>query len=104
MKIHGSRYSPGAIIRIGTPNEEEDQGFQYGRIDDIIVFKDHKIFRTTTLKLVGIDEHLRALRVKESNEQLLVLYEHLFSHTVLHVKAKLGITYIIDTDYYALYF
>ena len=54
VKIHGIRYSPGAIIRIETPNEEEDQGFQYG---DIVVFKDHKIFQTTTLKVVSTLGH-----------------------------------------------
>lgn len=98
VKIHGIKYSHGAVIRI-RPNDKCDQDYIYGEIGDVFVYKDHKIFGFNLLQTEEFDEHLRAIRVKRSNIKQLCLYEDFYMHGALHIKAKANQLYIIDHEF-----
>ena len=48
------------------------------------------------MNVIEYVDHIKAVKLKHTERLLLALYDHLFSHNVLHVKNKNGDTYIVD--------
>ena len=98
LKIHGVKYSVGALVRVKTsPSlENESDPFSYGQIQHMYVFNDHKIFVLRKVKVLEFVEHFRAVEVEVTNITQLCLLEDMFTHGVLHIKNKLERQYITD--------
>ena len=50
VKIHGTTYKQGSVIRI-TSDDEQDLPFVYAQIARVYVYQDSKIFITNTLSV-----------------------------------------------------
>ena len=56
------------------------------------------MFRVNEVNIVSIDEHLRAMEIKITNQVMLINYRHLYCHGVLHPKPRGTKVYIVEKD------
>lgn len=100
VKIHGTKYTSGAVIRVQTPPQFDPAPFLYCQVQDIYVYKDYKIFKSEVMDVVEYTENLRAVKIILTDKTLLCAYDDLFSHGVLHVKQKGQHFYIIEREFW----
>ena len=104
IKIHGTRYAEGAIIRVKKPETEPDIGvkkdFVYCSIMNIYVYKDFKIFETERIEVISFAEHLRAIEVERTSQYLWCCSDDLYCNNVSHLLSKKGSLYIIDKQFW----
>ena len=100
VKIHGTTYKQGSVIRI-TSNDEQDLPFVYAQIVHVYVYQDFKIFITNTLSINDFVNNLRAISVDVTSNSLVCLSTQLYSHGVLHIKQHAHSSYIIEKDHWA---
>ena len=94
MKIHGTLYKNGAVIRIKSSRSK----FDYSRIEDIYVYRDHKIMVTSHIQVVSVNSQLRAFKINITDEVQLHHSDQLYCHGVLHLKQQGLHTYLIEKD------
>ena len=94
MKIHGTLYKSGAVIRVKSSQSK----FDYARIKDIYVYHDHKIMVTNHIQVASVNSQLRALKINVTDEVQLYHSDQLYYHGVLHLKQQRLHTYIIEKD------
>ena len=100
VKIHGTTYKQGSVIRITSNDEQGDLPFVYAKIVHVYVYQDFKIFITNTLSVSDFVNNLRAIRVDVTSNSLVCLSTQLFSHGVLHIKQHVHSSYIIEKDHW----
>lgn len=102
IKIHGTKYAPGTIIRLKKQSliENSSESFIYCYIQNIYVYKDHKIFEVEVMKVLEFKDHIRAIHVAYTGQRLWCLHTDLFCHGVLHLLTKDRKIHIIDKQYY----
>lgn len=61
MKIHGIHYKSGAVVRV-TANQKHFF-FNYAKIKDFYIYKDHKIFTAQKLNVIRSNTHIRGIQV-----------------------------------------
>ena len=107
IKIHGTRYEEGAIVRVKKPDEAEpdidvNKDFVYCNIMNIYIYKDYKIFETERIHVLSFNEHLRAIEIQKTNQILWCCTDDLFCNSVIHPLAKDGCLYIIDKQFWCM--
>ena len=70
MKIHGTTYKQGSVIRITSNDAKGDLPFLYAQIVHVYVYQDFKIFITNTLSISDFVNNLRAISVDVTNNSL----------------------------------
>ena len=93
MSIHGIHYKSGTVIRM-----QNETGFEYCIIEEILIYNDEKIFITKSLQLEGYDGKLCAFHVSATGIEKVVLFKDFYCHGILHLKNKSGKLYIVEKD------
>ena len=101
VKIHGTTYKQGSVIRITSNDEQGDLPFIYAQIVHVYVYQDYKIFITNILSISDFVNNLRAINVDVTSNSLVCLSTQLYSHGVLHIKQHAHSSYIIEKDHWA---
>ena len=101
VKIHGTTYKQGSVIRITSNDEQGDLPFIYAQIVHVYVYQDYKIFITNILSISDFMNNLRAINVDVTSNSLVCLSTQLYSHGVLHIKQHTHSSYIIEKDHWA---
>ena len=83
VRIHGTKYTAGAIVRVKTPSQLP---YAYCQIQDIYIYNDHKVFKLGVMKIIQYVEHLRAIEIGFTSQTLLAVYDDFYGHGVLHLK------------------
>ena len=97
VKIHGTQYKSGAVIRTKSSQSDVSQ-FEYARIEEIYVYHDHKIMVTSLIQIVSIISHLRAFKINVTDQVVLYHMDQLYCHGVLHLKQRGPNTYLVEKD------
>ena len=50
IKIHGIHYKSGVVVRVTVQLDQSEIPFQYAKIKDFYIYKDHKIFIVQKLR------------------------------------------------------
>ena len=107
VKIHGTRYATGAIIRVKKPHEIEpyiglNKDFIYCYIINIYIYKDFKIFETEVMNVLSFNEHLRTIEVGNTSQHLWCCFDELFCNGVTHLLSKDACMYIVDKQFWCI--
>ena len=94
MKIHGTKYQEGAVIRVCV----DQVSMVYCQLQDIYIHSNYKIFRTAELDVLQYEEGLRAIQIDFTDKTLICTYDDLATHTIFHVKSLNKHNYIIDSE------
>ena len=62
LKIHGVHYKCGAVVRMKS-DQSETVPFQYGKLKDFYIYKDHKIITAQKLNVIISNRHIRGIQV-----------------------------------------
>ena len=108
VKIHGTKYAAGTIVRLKKPlmlekSFDDVEDFIYSYIQNIFIYKDYKVFEVELMKVSVFKDHIRALQVVFTGQRLWCLDSDFFCHGVLHLLTKDKNTYIIDKQFYWRY-
>ena len=95
IKIHGTKYTAGAIVRVQTPSLLP---YAYCQIQDIYIYHDHKIFKMEVMNITQYVEHLRAIEIEFTSQMLLATHNDFCGHGLLHLKKKGLHNYIIERE------
>ena len=99
IKIHGIHYKSGAVVRVAVQSDQSETfPFQYAKIKDFYIYKDHKIFTAQKLNVIGSNTHIRGIQVELIEDVLLFRSNDLYCHGVLHLKQQGLDTYLIEKD------
>jgi hypothetical protein len=98
VKIHGTTYKQGSVIRISSNDEQGDLPFVYAQIVRVYVYQDFKIFVTNTLSISDFVNDLRAISVDVTSNSLVCLSSQLYCDGVLHIKQH---AHLIEKDHWA---
>ena len=77
VKIHGTKYTSGAVIRVQTPPQFDPAPFLYCQVQDIYVYKDYKIFKSEVMDVVEYTENLRAVKI--------IPTKHYYVHMMIYI-------------------
>jgi len=86
-----------SVIRVKSC-QSEMLPFQYAKIKDIYICKDHKIILSNKLNVVAVNPHIRGIEVEITDEELVCLSDDLHCHRVLHFKQLGNVIYLIEKD------
>ena len=105
IKVHGTKYAAGTIIRLKTPSHLQNSfndisDFIYCYIHNIYIYKDYKVFEVEAMKVMEFKDHIRAIHVACTGERLWCLQTDFFCHGVLHPLTKSKDIHVIDKRYY----
>ncbi len=99
MKILGTTYLCGAVVRVHTPVQlGTTDPFVYCQIQEVYGYNDHKIFLTNVVQILSYEEHFKAVKVVITEQPLLCHVNELYCHGVLHLKPKGNDLYIVERD------
>ena len=97
IKIHGILYKSGAVVRVTVKSDESERfPFQYAKIKDFYIYKDHKIFTAQKLNVIASNTHIRGIQVELIEDVLLFRSDNLYCHGVLHLKQQGLDNYVPD--------
>ena len=89
-----TQYKSGAVIRIKSSQSK----FEYAKIEDIYVYRDHKIMVTNLVQVISVNSHLRAFKINVTEKVVLYHTDQLYCHGVLHLKHQGPHAYLIEKD------
>ena len=95
--MHGIHYKSGAVVRVQS-YQSETFPFQYAKIKEFYVYKDHKIIFAHKLNIITSNQHMRAIEVEITEEAMLFLSDDLYCHGVLHLKQHRLNMYLVEKD------
>ena len=99
IKIHGIHYKSGAVVHVTVQSDQSETfPFQYAKIKDFYIYKDHKIFIAQRLNVIGSNTHIRSIQVELIEDVLLFCSDDLYCHGVLHLKQQGLDTYLVEKD------
>jgi len=91
-------YKKGAVIKVKDLSDDDDDEntSQYAQIQDVYVYRVHKVFISTTLQVMEFEENCRSFKVARTEETYVCLYKSLCTHGVLHLRDIDSSLFLID--------
>lgn len=102
VQIHGIKYMCNSVIRVSTPGPMHCSTlpFLYCLIQEVLVHNNIKVFVVIKLNNISFEAHLRAFKVSQTSQRLLVTIKDLFCQGVLHLKQRGVHTYVVERDHW----
>lgn len=96
---YGTLYIPGAIISVKMKEAQDDDIlFQSTLIKDIYIYKHHKFLIGPLIKHICCCPHIRANKVKLTEQCIVCCPKNLYCHGVLHLMEKGSDFFLIEKD------
>ena len=88
------------MVRVKSCEEDGSRGHDYC---NIYVYNDMKVFVVEVLHVCSFVDHLKAYHVIPIHKYIIVHYNDLYSHEVLHIKEKNSRLYVVESSYFCNY-
>ena len=92
------------MVRVKSCEEDGSRGHDYCKLCNIYVYNDNmKVFVVEVLHVCSFVDHLKAYHVIPTHKYIIVHYNDLYSHGVLHIKEKNSRLYVVESSYFCNY-